>query len=241
MYKELPSQLNYPELEKDILQYWETHKIFEKSISSRDPGKSFIFFEGPPTANGRPGIHHIISRTIKDLVCRLKTMEGYRVERKAGWDTHGLPVEIEVEKELGITNKEQIEQYGVDKFNAKCRESVWKYKNEWDEVTRRIGFWVDLNDPYITYENYYIESIWWILSEFWKKALLYQGHKIIPYCPRCETPLSSHAVIITEDSSKTVIATREGLLARISDASSGGKDLQMPMVERITHTGKKKE
>jgi len=194
MYKELPSQLNFPELEKEILEYWEKNKIFEKSIETRDPAKPFIFYEGPPTANGRPGIHHVISRTIKDLVCRLKTMDGYRVERKAGWDTHGLPVEIEVEKELGFTNKDQIEAYGVDKFNAKCRESVWKYKNEWDELTRRIGYWVDLKNPYITYENNYIESIWWILSQFWEKELLYQGHKITPYCPRCETPLSSHEV-----------------------------------------------
>lgn len=194
MYKELPSQLNIPELEKQILGYWDEQDIFKKSVTGRDASKPFIFYEGPPTANGRPGIHHVISRTIKDLVCRLKTMEGFRVERKAGWDTHGLPVEIEVEKELGFTTKDQIEAYGIDNFNARCRESVWKYKSEWDELTRRIGFWVDLSDPYITYENDYIESVWWILSEFWKKDLLYEGHKIIPYCPRCETPLSSHEV-----------------------------------------------
>ena len=194
MYKELPSQLNYSDLEKEILVYWETNKIFEKSITSRPAEKPFIFYEGPPTANGRPGIHHVISRTIKDLACRLKTMQGYRVERKAGWDTHGLPVEIAVEKELGITNKEQIEEYGVEKFNRKCQESVWKYKTEWDELTRRIGFWVDLNDPYITYETNYIESVWWILKEIWKKDLLYEGYKITPYCPRCGTPLSSHEV-----------------------------------------------
>ena len=194
MYKELSSQIKYPELESEILKYWEENNIFGKSVESRPADNAFVFFEGPPTANGRPGIHHVISRAVKDLVCRLKTMEGYRVERKAGWDTHGLPVEIEVEKSLGFTNKEQIEQYGVDKFNAKCRESVWKYKTEWDELTRRIGFWVNLDDPYVTYENEYIESIWWILSEFWKKDLLYLGHKITPYCPRCETPLSSHEV-----------------------------------------------
>ncbi len=194
MYKELSSQLNFPELEERILKYWDEHDVFQKSLETRDKSKPFIFYEGPPTANGRPGIHHVISRTIKDLVCRLKTMQGYRVDRKAGWDTHGLPVEIEVEKQLGFKNKDEIEAYGVDKFNAKCRESVWKYKSEWDEVTRRIGFWVDLEQPYITYENDYIESVWWILSEFWKKDLLYQGHKIIPYCPRCETPLSSHEV-----------------------------------------------
>ncbi|MFQ5864436.1 MAG: isoleucine--tRNA ligase [bacterium] len=194
MYKELSTQLNFPALEKEILKYWEENKIFEKSIESRDPARPFIFYEGPPTANGRPGIHHVISRTIKDFVCRLKTMEGYRVERKAGWDTHGLPVEIEVEKELGFTSKEEIEKYGIDKFNEKCKQSVWRYKQEWDEVTRRIGFWIDLQNPYITYENEYIESVWWILSEFWKKDLIYFGHKILPYCPRCETPLSSHEV-----------------------------------------------
>jgi isoleucyl-tRNA synthetase len=194
VYKELSTQLNFPALEKEILKYWEENKIFEKSIQGRDPAKPFIFYEGPPTANGRPGIHHVLSRTIKDFVCRLKTMEGCRVERKAGWDTHGLPVEIEVEKELGFTSKDEIERFGIDKFNEKCKQSVWRYKQEWDEVTRRIGFWIDLQNPYITYENKYIESVWWILSELWKKDLIYLGHKILPYCPRCETPLSSHEV-----------------------------------------------
>jgi len=194
MYKELPSQLNYSDLEREVLLYWEANQIFEKSITSRPAEKPFVFYEGPPTANGKPGIHHVISRTIKDLACRLKTMQGYRVDRKAGWDTHGLPVEIAVEKELGITNKEQIEEYGVEKFNQKCRQSVWKYKAEWDELTRRIGFWVDLDDPYITYETNYIESVWWILKEIWEKGLLYEGYKITPYCPRCGTPLSSHEV-----------------------------------------------
>ena len=194
MYKELSTKLNFPELEKEILEYWDKNKIFEKSIENRDVKKSFVFYEGPPTANGPPGIHHVLGRTIKDFVCRLKTMEGYRVERKAGWDTHGLPVEIQVEKELGFSSKEDIEKYGIDKFNRKCRESVWKYKSEWDELTRRIAFWVDLENPYITYENNYIESVWWILSELWKKELIYRGHKIVPYCPRCETPLSSHEV-----------------------------------------------
>ncbi len=194
MYKELSTQLDFPKLENEILDYWDKNDIFEKSIESRDPERSFIFYEGPPTANGRPGIHHVISRTIKDFVCRFKTMEGYRVERKAGWDTHGLPVEIEVEKELGFSSKEEIEAFGVGKFNEKCKQSVWRYKKEWDELTRRIGFWLDLDHPYITYENNYIESVWWILSEFWKKGLIYLGHKILPYCPRCETPLSSHEV-----------------------------------------------
>ena len=194
MFKELQSQHNLPELEKEVLDFWQENRIFEKSIESRDPAKPFVFYEGPPTANGKPGIHHVISRTIKDFVCRLRTMQGYRVERKAGWDTHGLPVEIEVEKELGIEGKEGIVKYGVDKFNQKCKENVFKYKKEWDELTRRIAFWVDLSDPYVTYTDDYIESVWWILKEFWKKNLLYQGYKVIPYCPRCETALSSHEV-----------------------------------------------
>jgi isoleucyl-tRNA synthetase len=194
MYPQLPEKLKLPELEKEILDFWEKHHIFEQSVQERDANKPYVFFEGPPTANGRPGIHHVISRAVKDTICRLKTMQGYRVERKAGWDTHGLPVEIEVEKKLGLDGKEQVEQYGVAEFNAQCRESVWAYKQEWDELTRRMGYWIDLEHPYVTYTNDYIESIWWILKEFWKKDLIYQGHKILPYCPRCETPLSSHEV-----------------------------------------------
>ncbi|MBD3378135.1 isoleucine--tRNA ligase [candidate division KSB1 bacterium] len=194
MYPQLPEKLKLPELEKEILDFWEKHHIFEQSVQERDANKPYVFFEGPPTANGRPGIHHVISRAVKDTICRLKTMQGYRVDRKAGWDTHGLPVEIEVEKKLGLDGKEQVEQYGVAEFNAQCRESVWAYKQEWDELTRRMGYWIDLDHPYVTYTNDYIESIWWILKEFWKKDLIYQGHKILPYCPRCETPLSSHEV-----------------------------------------------
>jgi len=194
MFKELAAKLSLPELEKSILEYWDKEKIFEKSITERDPGKSFIFFEGPPTANGRPGIHHVISRTVKDCVCRIKTMQGFRVERKAGWDTHGLPVEIEVEKKLGFERKDQVLEYGIAEFNAQCKESVWNYKKDWDELTRRIAYWVDLENPYITYTNDYIESVWWILKQFWNKQLLYQGYKILPYCPHCETPLSSHEV-----------------------------------------------
>lgn len=196
MYKELGNKLNVPALEEEILRFWQERAIFEKSINTRDENNLFVFYEGPPTANGRPGIHHVLARTVKDIVCRLKTMQGFRVERKAGWDTHGLPVEIEVEKELNIETKEQIIKYGIARFNAKCRESVWRYKQEWDELTRRIGFWLDLEHPYITYENEYIESVWWILSELWKKGLIYRGHKILPYCPRCETPLSSHEVAL---------------------------------------------
>ncbi|MBN2201820.1 isoleucine--tRNA ligase [bacterium] len=191
-FREAPSSVDFPKMEKEILSFWDSRQIFEKSVRERPEDRPFIFYEGPPTANGRPGIHHVISRSIKDFVCRLRTMQGYRVHRKAGWDTHGLPVEIEVEKELGIQHKEQIEAYGVDRFNRKCRESVFRYVGEWNELTRRIGFWVDLEHPYITYDNDYIETIWWLLAQFWKKGHLYQGFKILTYCPRCETALSSH-------------------------------------------------
>jgi len=194
MFKEFTGKFNQQKSEQEILKFWDEHQIFKKSIETRDKNKNYVFYEGPPTANGTPGIHHVISRAIKDFVCRYKTMQGYRVDRKAGWDTHGLPVEIEVEKELGIDGKEQVLEYGVDKFNQKCKESVFRYKKEWDDVTRKIGFWVDLNNPYVTYDNDYIESVWWILKQFWKRDLIYQGYKILPYCPRCETPLSSHEV-----------------------------------------------
>ncbi|MBN2416297.1 isoleucine--tRNA ligase [bacterium] len=191
-FKEVKSPVDFPELEKRILDFWNEHRIFEKTVESRPADKPFIFYEGPPTANGKPGIHHVISRTIKDFTCRYKTMQGFRVKRKAGWDTHGLPVEIEVEKALGFETKEQIEAYGVDKFNKKCRESVFTYLKEWNELTHRIGFWVDLDDAYITYKQEYIETVWHLLSQMWEKGLLYLGFKILPYCSRCETALSSH-------------------------------------------------
>jgi isoleucyl-tRNA synthetase len=176
------------------LSFWKENKIFEKSIQKRLDAPKFVFYEGPPTANGKPGVHHVISRTIKDLICRYKTMRGFRVDRKAGWDTHGLPVEIEVEKELGLKSKADVEKYGIEKFNAKCKESVFRYLKDWDELTERIGYWLDLKDAYVTYTNEYIESVWWILSEYYKKGLIYKGHKIVPYCPRCGTTLSSHEV-----------------------------------------------
>ncbi len=194
MFDEIKEDFNYPEMEKRILSFWDKEDIFHKSIQIRKDAPNFIFFEGPPTANGRPGIHHVISRTIKDLVCRYKTMQGFKVERKAGWDTHGLPVEIEVEKELKLDGKAKIEELGIDKFCDQCHESVFRYKKEWDDLTTRIGYWLDLDKAYITCSNEYIESVCWILSQFWEKGLIYQGHRIVPYCPRCETPLSSHEV-----------------------------------------------
>lgn len=194
MFKELTDKLKYSELEHQILKFWKENNIFDQSIAIRDSKKSFTFYEGPPTANGRPGIHHVMSRTLKDIVCRYKTMQGYQVHRKAGWDTHGLPVEIEVEKLLGFKHKDEIVKYGVEAFNAECKKSVWKYKADWERMTDRMGYWVNLNDPYITFENNYIESIWWALKEIYNKGLIYKGYKIQPYCPRCETPLSSHEV-----------------------------------------------
>ncbi|UCG53455.1 MAG: isoleucine--tRNA ligase [Candidatus Latescibacterota bacterium] len=193
-FKSVATPNRIPEVEESIIDFWNRDKTFEKSVSRLEGRPRFVFFEGPPTANGRPGVHHVIARLCKDIICRYKTMMGYQVIRKAGWDTHGLPVEIEVEKELGIDSKDQIEAYGIANFNAKCRESVFKYEKEWTKFTERIGYWLDLDHPYVTYTNDYIETVWWILKQFWEKDLLYEGHKIVPYCPRCETSLSSHEV-----------------------------------------------
>ncbi|MEA2062404.1 MAG: isoleucine--tRNA ligase [Gemmatimonadota bacterium] len=194
MFKETGKNFNFPEQEKETIRFWEQNRIFEKSIEQNKDGELFIFYEGPPTANGRPGIHHVISRTIKDLVCRYQTMLGHRVPRKAGWDTHGLPVEIGIEKQLEISGKPDIENHGVADFNRLCRENVFKYVKDWEELTRRMGYWLDYRNPYITYDRDYIETVWWILKTFWEKDLLYKGHKILPYCPRCGTGLSSHEV-----------------------------------------------
>jgi isoleucyl-tRNA synthetase len=182
------------EEELATLRFWAEEKVFERQLALRKDSPRFVFYEGPPTANGRPGIHHVLGRTIKDLVCRYMAMKGHLVERKSGWDTHGLPVELEVEKKLGIQGKEQIEAYGLEEFNRLCKESVFTYKDEWERMTARIGFWLDMDHPYVTLDNDYIESVWWCLSQFWDKGLVYEGFKILPYCPRCETPLSSHEV-----------------------------------------------
>lgn len=194
MYKKVSTDLKFAEREQEVLKYWKENKIFEKSMKFREGSETFTFYDGPPTANGKPHIGHIITRSIKDIIPRYKTMKGFDVLRKAGWDTHGLPVELEVEKLLGINGKPQIEKYGVEPFIQKCKESVWKYKHEWEEMSDRVGFWADMEDPYITYENSYIESEWWALKQIWDKGLLYKGHKIVPYCPRCGTSLSSHEV-----------------------------------------------
>jgi isoleucyl-tRNA synthetase len=191
MLKKL-DKFSLPELEKQVLEFWKKNGIFEKSLEKNKKGKEFIFYEGPPTANGRPGIHHVLARAFKDVIPRYKTMQGFSVPRKGGWDTHGLPVELEVEKELGLKSKKEIEAYGVAEFNKKCKESVWKYKDEWEQLTERMGFWLDLKNPYITYTNDYISVVWQIVREAWKKKLLYKGHKVLPWCTRCGTALSSH-------------------------------------------------
>ena len=194
MYDKVPNNMNFVERELVVEKWWKDNDIFGKSIKAREGAPVFTFYDGPPTANGMPHIGHILTRAIKDLIPRYKTMKGYKVLRKAGWDTHGLPVELEVEKQLGLDGKDQIEGYGVEPFIAKCKESVWKYENEWRNVSDRVGFWADMDDPYVTYHNEYIESEWWALKQIWDKGLLYKGHKVVPYCPRCGTALSSHEV-----------------------------------------------
>jgi isoleucyl-tRNA synthetase len=196
MFKQSLDKINYPETEKRILQFWEQNKIFEKSISSRDEKKTFTFYEGPPTANGKPGIHHVMSRALKDIICRYKTLQGYKVERKAGWDTHGLPVEIEVEKKIGIKHKGEVIDYGVDKYNQACRESVFEYLDLWEKMTTRMGYWVDLESAYITLRNEYIESVWWALKTLFDKGLIYKDYKIVPQDPKSETVLSSHELAL---------------------------------------------
>jgi isoleucyl-tRNA synthetase len=193
-YREFPKGQSLPELEVETLERWEAEGTFQESVTGRSGAPRFVFYEGPPTANGHPGAHHVLARTVKDIVCRYKTMTGHLVERKAGWDTHGLPVEIEVEKQLGLETKDDIEDYGVAEFAASCRSSVFVYKDEWDRLTRRMAYWIDLSDPYVTCTNDYIESVWHILKNMWDRDLIYLGHKILPYCPRCGTPLSSHEV-----------------------------------------------
>ncbi len=190
MYKQGLEKIKYPETEQNILKFWKEKKIFEKSVESRSPEKSFTFYEGPPTANGKPGIHHVMARTLKDIVCRYKTMQGYRVERKAGWDTHGLPVEIEVEKALGIKNKSEVATFGVEKYNQACRDSVFTYLDLWEKMTERMGYWIDLKSAYITLTNEYIESVWWALKTLFDKGLIYKDYKILPQDPKSETVLS---------------------------------------------------
>lgn len=194
MYEKVSTNLNFVEREKATEKFWRDNQIFEKSMDSRKEGETYTFYDGPPTANGKPHIGHVLTRVIKDMIPRYRTMKGYMVPRKAGWDTHGLPVELEIEKELGLDGKEGIEAYGLDPFIVKCKESVWKYKGMWEDFSQTVGFWADMDNPYVTYHDNYIESEWWALKSIWEKDLLYKGFKIVPYCPRCGTPLSSHEV-----------------------------------------------
>jgi isoleucyl-tRNA synthetase len=194
LHRPVDSAQSFPELEHAVLERWRERDVFHESMRRREGAPPFVFYEGPPTANGRPGSHHVLARVFKDVFPRFKTMRGHFVHRKGGWDCHGLPVELEIEKELGFTTKDDIERYGVAEFNAKCRESVLRYIDEWDELTERIGFWVDTDDAYYTLSNEYVESVWWSLKEVWKKGLLTEGYKVVPYCPRCGTALSSHEV-----------------------------------------------
>lgn len=196
MFKAVNPKLDVPSMEDNVLKMWKKQDIFKKTIEQRQGKPEYVFYEGPPTANGRPGVHHVLARAFKDMFPRYKIMRGYHVSRRGGWDTHGLPVEIEVEKQLGFTNKQQIEEYGIDKFNELCKKSVFNYIQEWEKLTDRIAFWVDLDTAYVTYTNDFIESVWWILKNFWEKDLLFKGYKIVPYCPRCGTPLSDHEVAL---------------------------------------------
>ncbi|MBU7047756.1 MAG: isoleucine--tRNA ligase, partial [Theionarchaea archaeon] len=209
------SEYSANQLEEQILERWKEKDTFRESLRKRENAPPFIFVEGPPTANGLPGVHHVLSRSIKDTFCRYKHMDGYLVNRKGGWDTHGLPVELEVEKELNINSKNEIEEYGIENFNQKCKESVFRYEKEWRLMTERMAFWIDMDDPYITLKNDYMESVWWSLKQIWDKGLLYQGHKIIPYCPRCGTALSTHEMAqgyqtITEPSVYVKFMTEDG-------------------------------
>ena len=194
MYQKVSTDMNFAQREEEVIKFWRDEDVFKKTVKLREGAPAFTFFDGPPTANGKPHIGHVETRAIKDIIPRYRTMKGYDVLRKAGWDTHGLPVELEVEKMLGLDGKPQIEEYGIEPFIKKCKESVWKYKTEWEQMSERVGYWADMEHPYITYEDNYIESEWWSLKKIYEKGLLYKGHKIVPYCPRCGTALSSHEV-----------------------------------------------
>src|SRR6478609_8456141 len=215
---------SFPELERTALERWRQTDLFGRTLANRAGAATWSFYEGPPTANGPPGSHHVLARVFKDVYPRYRSMCGYRVPRKAGWDCHGLPVEIEVEKQLGISSKQEIEEYGIDKFNARCRASVFEYVEEWNRLTERIGFWIDLDDPYVTLDDDYIESVWWSLKRLWEDDRLYEGHKVVPYCPRCGTALSSHEVALGyKDVEDPSIYARFPLLDE--DGSEAGESL----------------
>ncbi|MCH8051806.1 MAG: isoleucine--tRNA ligase, partial [Chloroflexi bacterium] len=227
MFDPVDSRQSFPKLEEEILEFWKRHDTFKKSVEARPEEKTYVFYEGPPTANARPGVHHVLTRAFKDLFPRYKTMRGYRVPRKGGWDTHGLPVELEVERELGLKSKPEIEEFGVEEFNRRCRESVFRYVKEWTKLTERIAFWIDMDDPYVTYDNEYIESVWWVIKSLWGKGLIYQDRRSTPHCPRCETSLSDAEVALgykenTPDPSVSVkFRLTEESVAALGDKLSG--------------------
>ena len=198
MFDVVSSRVNFPDLDAEILEYWKERAVFRRAVSAEERPQAplFMMYEGPPTANGSPGIHHVLARIFKDVICRHRTMKGYRVPRKGGWDTHGLPVEMAVEQELGLSSKRDIEEYGIAEFNQRCRESVFRYVKDWEVMTDRIGFWVDMESPYVTLENDYIETGWWILKQLWEQGLLYEDRRGTPHCPRCVSSLSSHEVAL---------------------------------------------
>lgn len=222
-------QLNMPSIEQDFLKRWKEKEIFKKSVDMRDGAEPFVFYEGPPSANGMPGIHHVISRTLKDLICRYKTMQGYQVRRKAGWDTHGLPVELGVEKELGITKEDIGQKISVEEYNKKCREAVMRYKDKWEEITEKMGYWVDMKDPYITFDNKYIETLWWALKQLFDKGYLYKSVSIQPYSPAAGTGLSSHELnqpgTYKDVKDTTVVAMFQILDVRHDTQAPFGKEL----------------
>lgn len=258
MFRPVSPKLNVNQMEEGILAYWKDKDVFHKTIKERKGSPEYVFYEGPPTANGRPGVHHVLARAFKDIFPRYKTMQGYYVSRRGGWDTHGLPVEIEVEKQLGFTNKQDIENYGIDKFNALCRESAFTYIQEWEKLTDRIAFWVDLDDAYVTFKNSYIESVWWILKQYWEKDLLYQGFKVVPYCPRCGTPLSDHEVaqgyddaedpsifvrmrLLDEPDTSFLVWTTTPWTLPANVAIAAGADVDYVKIERVLHDDHKEK
>lgn len=258
MFRPVSPKLNVNQMEEGILKLWQEKDVFHKTLQERKGNPEYVFYEGPPTANGRPGVHHVLARAFKDVFPRYKTMQGFHVSRRGGWDTHGLPVEIEVEKKLGFTNKQDIENYGIDKFNALCRESAFTYIQEWEKLTDRIAFWVDLEDAYITYKNTYIESVWWILKQYWEKDLLYQGFKVVPYCPRCGTPLSDHEVaqgyedaedpsifvrmrLLDEPDTSFLVWTTTPWTLPANVAITAGPDIDYVKIERVLHEDHKEK
>jgi isoleucyl-tRNA synthetase len=258
MFKPVSSKLDVTSMEDGVLKFWGRAGIFKKTVEQRKGGPEYVFYEGPPTANGKPGVHHVLARAFKDMFPRYKIMRGYHVSRRGGWDTHGLPVEIEVEKQLGFNNKQQIEEYGIDKFNELCKKSVFTYIQDWERLTDRIAFWVDLEEAYVTYTNEYIESVWWILKNFWDKDLLFKGYKVVPYCPRCGTPLSDHEVALGyDDATDPSVFVRMPLVDKPDTsllvwtttpwtlpgnvAVAAHPDVEYVTVERATDTGSKEK